>query len=89
MNWQDKEKIDLIRVKSNKPLNYIMDIIDQYKVGNYPSVQLDNGEYIESKECVVFLNSVTDIVNIIKHCRINFDDVNIIVANTDDNKILI
>ena len=89
MNWQDKEKIDLIRVKSNKPLNYIMNIVNQYKAGNYPSVQLDNGENLESKECVIFLNSVTEIVNIIKHAGISSDEVNIIVANTDDNKILI
>lgn len=36
MDWQDKERIDLIRIKTNKPLSCIMDIIEQYKKGNYP-----------------------------------------------------
>lgn len=38
-----------------------------------------------SKECVIFLNSVTNIVNIIKKCGIEASDVNIIVADTDEN----
>lgn len=32
---------------------------------------------------------MTDIVNIIKHCDIAANEVNIIVANTEDNKTLI
>lgn len=89
MDWQDKERIDLVRIKTNRPLSCIMDIVEQYKKGNYPELQLDNGNLIESKECVVFLNSVTDIANIIKHCDIAANEVNIIVANTEDNKTLI
>ena len=34
---------------------------------------------------MIFLNSVTNIVNIIKKCGIEASDVNIIVADTDEN----
>lgn len=41
---------------------------------------------VESKECVIFLNSVTNIVNIIKKTGLSPADVNIIVANNDVNE---
>lgn len=44
---------------------------------------------MESKECVVFLNSVTDIIKIIKYLELSSDETNIIVANSDENKTLI
>lgn len=44
-----------------------------------------NGERIYSKECVVFLNSVNNIVNIIKQTELKPEEVNIIVGNSEDN----
>jgi len=44
-----------------------------------------NGERIYSKECVIFLNSVNNIVNIIKQTELKPEEVNIIVGNSEDN----
>lgn len=38
-----------------------------------------------SKECVIFLNSVDNIVKLIDYTKLNPDEVNIIVGNSSDN----
>ena len=43
------------------------------------------GVKMYSKECVIFLNSVTNILDIIKKTGLSPDDVNIIVGNSAEN----
>lgn len=75
-------------IPTNKPVNCICDMLKKF-IANPPQIILDNGEILESKECVVFLNSVTDIVKIIKYLELSSNDTNIIVASSDENKTLI
>ena len=77
--------MNLHRIKSNNPIGIAQNIVKAYKNGNYP--KLDEGNV--SKECVIFLNSVTGIVNIIKNTKLKPEDVNIIVANNEDNDSII
>ena len=64
-------------------------IIKSYLEGNFDHrfVQLDNGEVkrVESKEAVFYVNSVNNITSIIKRAKLGPDQVNILVANTQDN----
>lgn len=53
--------------------------------GIYPITFDSDNNLKESKECVFYLNSVNDIVKLIKHNNLSSDDVNIIVGNTDSN----
>ncbi len=79
--WGDNvEKIDVERVVSAKPIDNAIKIVRNYKQGNFPE---DKGE--QSKECVIFLNSVTNIGNIIHQTKLSPEDVNIIVARTEEN----
>ena len=79
--WGDMvEKIDVERIVSAKPINNAIEIVRNYQQGNFPK----NGEYV-SKECVIFLNSVTNIANIIHQTKLPPEDVNIIVARTEEN----
>lgn len=83
--WGNRvEKIDVERVVSAKPINNAIQIVRNYQNGNFPK----EGEAV-SKECVIFLNSVTNIVNIIHQTEIPPEDVNIIVANTEENNTII
>ena len=79
--WKNVEKIDVERVVSAKPINNAIEIVRNYKSGRFPQI-----DEIESKECVIFLNSVTNIVNIIRQCDLQPDEVNIIIAETSENK---
>ena len=82
--WDKVEKIDVERIVSAKPINNAIEIVRNYKKGEFPTI----GEAV-SKECVIFLNSVTNIANIVHQTKLQPEEVNIIVANTEDNKTII
>ena len=88
LEWSNVEKRFVKRVQSKNPINNAIEIVRNYQKGIYPST-LVNGEKIESKECVIFLNSVTNIANIIKQTELQSDEVNIIVAFNEENNLLI
>ena len=64
-------------------------IIKSYLEGNFDHrfVQLDNGDVkrVESREAVFYVNSVNNITSIIKRAKLGPDQVNILVANTQNN----
>lgn len=78
--WYKVESIDVKRMVSAKPINNAIEIVRNYQNGIFPN---DYG--IQSKECVIFLNSVTNIANIIHQTKLPPEDVNIIVARTEEN----
>lgn len=79
--WGNRvEKIDVERIVSAKPINNAIEIVRNYQNGNLTQ----KGDAV-SKECVIYLNSVTNIVNIIRQTGLSPDEVNIIVAKTDEN----
>ena len=61
-----------------------LDIIKNYKNGNYPKKEY-NGQIIESKEVVFYVNSVKDICSIIKKAELKEDEVNVICAHDSKN----
>ena len=64
-------------------------IIKSYLDGNFDHryMQLENGDVkkVESREAVFYVNSVNNITSIIKRAKLGPDQVNILVANTQDN----
>lgn len=83
--WGDRvEKIFVERVVSAKPIDNAIKIVRNYQNGNFPMM-----DGVKSNECVIFLNSVTNIVNIIRQTGLSPDEVNIIVARTDENSSFI
>ena len=88
LEWSNVEQRFVKRVQSKNPINNVIEIVRNYQKGIYPFV-LANDEKIESKECVIFLNSVTNIINIIRQTGLQTDDVNIVVASTLENEQLV
>lgn len=84
LDWEEKDIVRVYRERTKSPINAALEIVRYYQNGNYPSVYV-NGERIYSKECVIFLNSVNNIVNIIKQTELKPEEVNIIVGNSEDN----
>ena len=84
LDWEEKDIVRVYRERTKNPINAALEIVRYYQNGNYPSVYV-NGERIYSKECVIFLNSVNNIVNIIKQTELKPEEVNIIVGNSEDN----
>lgn len=84
LDWEEKDIVRVYRERTKNPINAALEIVRYYQNGNYPSVYV-NGERIYSEECVIFLNSVNNIVNIIKQTELKPEEVNIIVGNSEDN----
>ena len=82
--WHNVEKVKLIRQQTMKPINAIVEIVKTYKSGIFPLIEID-GRKIESKECVIYLNSVNNIANIIKQTQLQPEEVNIIVGCNEEN----
>ncbi len=83
--WGDRvEKIYVERFVSAKPIDNAIRIVRNYQNGEFPQI----GDIL-SKECVIFLNSVTNIANIVKQTELPPEDVNIIVADTEENRKLV
>ena len=82
--WSNVEKIKLIRQEAKRPIDAAVEIVRMYQSGNFPFLEIE-GKKVESKECVIYLNSVNNIVNIIKQTGLKPDEVNIIVGGNQDN----
>lgn len=89
LNWTDKEKVCIRRIKTANPIGGAISVIKNYKQGFFPTFEDKEGKRVESKEAVIFLNSVTDIANIIKKTKLQPEEVNIIVADNSENQKLI
>ena len=65
------------------------EIIKEYLNNNFESVSykddLGNIQVVESKEAVFYVNSVTNILGIIKKCGLKPEQCNILIADTPDN----
>lgn len=84
LEWQNVEKIKLIRHQSKRPIDAAIETVRAYQKGAYPKLEVD-GQIVYSKECVIYLNSVNNIVNIINQTKLKDYEVNIIVGNNEEN----
>lgn len=94
LDWssQDSSRVKrpMLCVKTLKAVyTEVKPIIEKYVKGDfeYRFVKDQSGKIkkIESKEAVFYVNSVNNITNIIKRAKLEPDQVNILVANTQDN----
>ena len=94
LDWssQDSSRVKrpMLYVKTLKAVyTEVKPIIEKYVNGNFDHrfVKDRNGKVrrIESKEAVFYVNSVNNITNIIKRAGLKPEQVNILVANTQDN----
>lgn len=89
LKW-NPEKIQKVRIMYN-PIssikNKMLEIVSNFRIsGNFRSTLDANGQLVESKEGVFYLNNVREIVNIINACRLKSDEVMIICSRNSDNE---
>ena len=77
-----------IEIKFTKSLNEeAKSVITSYKNGKYDvRINPDTKEIIESKEAVLFFNSVAGICQVIRTNKLHLEECNIICADTSKNK---
>ena len=87
--WNNPDSVNIHLMPVNRPVKAVANLIDRLEKEKHRfSIEVDEVT-IFSNELVVYLNSVTDIVNLIKTCNLKSDDVNIIVADVYENNALI
>lgn len=75
------DSVDKLKVKqTNKPYTKAANIISAYKKDGYIDVE-------KSTEAFFFLNSVTDIANILNYCNLKDEEVKIVCAEANKAKL--
>lgn len=88
IDWSESGYVETIKLQHKRVRNLATEaerIIQQYLIGEYPILVLDNGDVVQSKEVVLYFNSVAEILKIIKKCNLTPDQCNILCANDDTN----
>ena len=88
IDWSESGYVETIKLQHKRVRNLATEaerIIQQYLIGEYPILVLDNGNVVQSKEAVLYFNSVAEILKIIKKCNLTPDQCNILCANDDTN----
>ena len=80
-DWKEEQILSITPLKTNKPYQYVVNFILYYKMNGFITV---NGQI--SKEAYFFLNSVTEIANIIKRCGLSNKNCRVICANENKNR---
>lgn len=79
----EKPKVNM--TKTSKTITKLCEgIIDKYRNGKGETTLVDGKEY-RSKEAILYINSVKDIVKVIKNLNIKPKEVNIICSSTPEN----
>ena len=92
LDWSTEDpgrvKKPKIEIKFTRNLNEeARMVINSYKNGKYDiRINPDTKEIIESKEAVLFFNSVAGICQVIRTNKLHLEDCNIICADTSKNK---
>ena len=95
LNWNSLDPTRVVKpkltIRSLKSINTVAEkIIDSYKQGKFETSAVrmpdKSVKMIESKEAVIYVNSVSNIVGIVKKCNLKPEEVNILCADTDENR---
>lgn len=79
--WESVDMLIVSLEQTNNPYVKAANIINSYKVNGYVEV---NGR--KSYEAFFFINSVTDIASILKHCSLTDEEVKIVCADDEANR---
>lgn len=77
--WENTDTLFVKLEQTNNPYVYAANIIKSYKTNGYITI---SGK--RSYEAFFFINSVTDIASILKHCNLANDEVKIVCADSKD-----
>ena len=84
--WYSKQKIKVVRCKTNKPYVSVTNLIKQFILNGNKLTLKANGVDTETNELYFFINSTVNIKNIIDNAGLTQADVKIICSDTLKNR---
>lgn len=89
LEWEEKPEVLVARWMVGSPMAKVEEVIKQYKDGFSFCKKDENGNVLKCHELVFFINSVSDIINIIANTGLTKDEVNIIIADNAENNLIV
>ena len=95
LDWETEDPTRVYTPKLNTHSCYksvlpaACEVVQKYKEGNFESTAVlvgDTVQNIESREAVLYVNSVKNICDIISRCGLKPENTNVLCSNTDDNE---
>lgn len=89
LDWSETgyiETLQIQRKQTNSLGTEIMKIIKSYLSGDFPVTVNDQNKIVQSREAVLYVNSVTEIIRAITKSGLRPDQVNILCADTETNR---
>lgn len=88
LDWSESghvERVDVYHRKVPSLIAEAREIVGRYQSGNFPTIVLEDGSIAQSREVVMYFNSVHDIIRIIQGQELEKDQVNLICAESKSN----
>lgn len=89
LDWRGSGVVETVIIQRKFSTSFTKDcseIIQNYMSGNFPMTITEDKRVIFSKESVFYFNSISDIIRIIKSNGLQASQVNIVCADTPENK---
>ena len=89
LDWRGSGVVETVIIQRKFSTSFTKDcseIIQNYMSGNFPMTITEDKRVIFSKEAVFYFNSISDIIRIIKSNGLQAFQVNIVCADTPENK---
>lgn len=90
LDWRQSGYVETIRLqrkRTNSLAEEANKIIESYLNGSFPFIVNEDGSLIQSKEAVMFFNSVTEITRLIKKNNLTPEQCNIICSKSNSEQV--
>lgn len=90
LDWSETGVVETIRIQRKRTSSLPEEsgkIIESYLKGDFPIAIKTGGEIIQSKEAVMFFNSVTEITRLIKKYKLKPEECNIICSTSNSEQV--
>ena len=99
LDWEteDPSRVSIPKLNTHSCYKSVLpaacEVVQKYKEGNFESTAIMNAEgeiqNVESREAVLYVNSVKNICDIISKCELTLENTNVLCSNTSDNELKI
>lgn len=87
--WQNTQTINVHRLFHSKPVNALLEVIRMWESDEVPTYIYDDGREVKAEELIIYLNSVTKILNIVREAKLMPEQVNLVIADSSSNQKMV
>ena len=88
LDWSKTGFVETIKIQRKQIRNLAAEadkIIQRYLIEDFPVIATQDGRVVQSKEAVIYVNSISEIIKIINRNKLTSDQCNVICSNQPEN----